>query len=1440
MADDTIANPGLTSRPSEGATPTGSSSSTSELGASSDQSSPTDQASIKAPLSPPRQSEQENTASDSSPSSPRDQKLPFWSTAPKKPDFEDEEEWERFFAAYRAGRWADWANVAATSGKGPEAALPIEPAQKYVYDQEGHLMEPREFYRRHGYLAPPSVPSAQRLAREYAGIWHSCSLPRRNMKRHAADRYARHAKAVFRAAAATVTVACAQTTEPKILFLGQAGWLADSVIQASQALCAHAMLSPRAVVCIPDLDEDWRTAGLQPRDSRGQRVRFYASAPLVLSTPDADGPASQQVCGGLSKVELGRLTILGTEPRSDFSEDDARLLQDIADMVSEALEHEAKHSQVQRMKKNQIAIAQLARDTADDVDDMDRDDMQEDQEMLGHQHFTSSSAANRSGHVRPRRLQKVANLVRSTFEASAVYAIDVTPARITSHRRSSTHGESQISGRPVTDSPHSASSATYPQTPWLHSSGSSGPPITPLTPSSQDVHAHSFFPDVSSSSVAADINAVAGTPPLSALSPTFSTGFSTRRPTLRHQATHSSSASGSGLGSGFVPSSSSSTSHRQSWSAATAHRISHASQGSDASSGEYSGHTSVDASSQTSELEFTCSVAPDSTFQFLALAGRPERVHELDIESHEAQNALCQYMASRRERSDLDIDMHFGVVPLHDDIVYPNQDALYSDALEPLWASSGRQPATALTMLVFDHDRQPTYLILACFDELRLFDAGDRGFGRACIALLYACVLRDSARMTSKQELQFVRRVQHELRTPLHAILGITDFLRGVAANAGDEGTVQDLDHQMLSDLLQAIRLAGTNLSSILDDVLDLGEVSGVKTNTSTRNRSAQADEVSAKPALDTRTEEVCLRSEVEEAVESELQMVEMNNRQDTQMDQTSPAKGPPIVIIDIAESLGKRWRIDRARTLKVIRKIVNNAVRFNRTEGGLVDVTITPRRDAPKRRLQNETIRKVDALVDSARPASSEGEVMVDFAIEDTGVGMTNSFCAHDLVRPFSKRDGFSRGIGLGFTISSALTSQIGGYIDVKSKLGVGTIVTATLPLIPVPTTEVASTAALPYCVSKVWFGGFSGHALERAQSFILRRLQTGGIQLVSHMEEAGLWILSEGASQAFCALHAGTARQQKPRVAVLASSPTAPTNFTEHLKALQVPVAVMRAPLCGTLLDRLEIFLRDKSPTIIRAPQPHLPLQEHAELSQRTNAVPPSVEGAVEGAAVTSSPLSGATEVAAQSSAPESAVKSGGPSTSTSQEVAKRAVSSKAISSSPGSVTFLESAPVDTFARPSSNPSVDMSRPAAYRVLLVEDNSVNMKLLTTIVKRLGLPYEEAHDGVEAVERFVAFEPQLVLLDMSMPRMDGFEAALHMRAHDLQPRPRIVAITALSSPADRARGLECGCDEWRTKPLSIRALKIDLERWCADHQSLMASQKAVDSHQPGQQSVAA
>ncbi len=97
------------------------------------------------------------------------------------------------------------------------------------------------------------------------------------------------------------------------------------------------------------------------------------------------------------------------------------------------------------------------------------------------------------------------------------------------------------------------------------------------------------------------------------------------------------------------------------------------------------------------------------------------------------------------------------------------------------------------------------------------------------------------------------------------------------------------------------------------------------------------------------------------------------------------------------------------------------------------------------------------------------------------------------------------------------------------------------------------------------------------------------------------------------------------------------------------------------------------------------------------------------------------------------------------------------------------------------------------------------------------GTRYAEAVDGFDAVEKFLAFSPDLVLLDINMPRKDGFEAAAEMRQlerdHRRTRRARIIAVTAMSSEKQKRRGLiECGIDEWKTKPVSIRDLKRDVE----------------------------
>lgn len=102
-----------------------------------------DEASIKGSPSSARQQESADAPAHSSPSCVGDQTFRFCSTAPRKPDFDNEEEWERFFAAYRAGGWANWDAGPNVAWEGLETSHTVEPAQKYVYDLEGQLVEPR-------------------------------------------------------------------------------------------------------------------------------------------------------------------------------------------------------------------------------------------------------------------------------------------------------------------------------------------------------------------------------------------------------------------------------------------------------------------------------------------------------------------------------------------------------------------------------------------------------------------------------------------------------------------------------------------------------------------------------------------------------------------------------------------------------------------------------------------------------------------------------------------------------------------------------------------------------------------------------------------------------------------------------------------------------------------------------------------------------------------------------------------------------------------------------------------------------------------------------------------------------------------------------------------------------------------------------------------------
>lgn len=121
---------------------------------------------------------------------------------------------------------------------------------------------------------------------------------------------------------------------------------------------------------------------------------------------------------------------------------------------------------------------------------------------------------------------------------------------------------------------------------------------------------------------------------------------------------------------------------------------------------------------------------------------------------------------------------------------------------------------------------------------------------------------------------------------------------------------------------------------------------------------------------------------------------------------------------------------------------------------------------------------------------------------------------------------------------------------------------------------------------------------------------------------------------------------------------------------------------------------------------------------------------------------------------------------------------------------------------------PASDAARHAPLSVLLVDDNRVNLKVGTKILKRLGYEPDLARSGREAIDRSAATEYDVVLMDIEMPGMDGVSAAAEIRAAARGGRrPFIVALTANAMVSDRDRYLSAGLDDYISKPIQLEAL---------------------------------
>ena len=118
------------------------------------------------------------------------------------------------------------------------------------------------------------------------------------------------------------------------------------------------------------------------------------------------------------------------------------------------------------------------------------------------------------------------------------------------------------------------------------------------------------------------------------------------------------------------------------------------------------------------------------------------------------------------------------------------------------------------------------------------------------------------------------------------------------------------------------------------------------------------------------------------------------------------------------------------------------------------------------------------------------------------------------------------------------------------------------------------------------------------------------------------------------------------------------------------------------------------------------------------------------------------------------------------------------------------------------------------SQKILVADDNAASRELIREVLEMSGYDVIEACDGQDAVERVREGPPDLVLVDIQMPRLDGYGVLRELRADPSLAALRVVALTAFAMQGDRERAMEAGFDGYITKPVDLAALRQEVRRF--------------------------
>ncbi|RAL08283.1 uncharacterized protein BO97DRAFT_224119 [Aspergillus homomorphus CBS 101889] len=633
-------------------------------------------------------------------------------------------------------------------------------------------------------------------------------------------------------------------------------------------------------------------------------------------------------------------------------------------------------------------------------------------------------------------------------------------------------------------------------------------------------------------------------------------------------------------------------------------------------------------------------------------------------------------------------------------------------------------------------------------------------------------ISRLNLQAADRAKADFISSISHELRSPLHGILGTLELLHDTATS-----TIQ-------RPLLETVQSCGKTLLDTLNNLLDYGKMNALNDpqGSQKQNESKNEEERRSSKSAGPPEQEEDLSLIVQEVVEGLVagqdffwRTTDSKSEKERQVKEKK-SKGnlkDVITIVDIQWQESWHCKVNPGAWRRVIMNLFGNALKY--TEKGCIRL-----------RMENGSM-----LLDNEKVPA------VRIVITDSGRGMSEDYILHHLYTAFVQEDTMSPGLGVGVHIVNQIVKSMSGQIEFNSELGVGTEVSLLIPVTMIQDKSATSLASSRYAALKKRLHG-------RTVALFTNTLQADDLKVKPQFVDNVVTNLRQMISDWFGlqVLTAGELEGQAADINVITQdeyrrhynpdseepgglSPSVSTSVGFPLIVLSAN-ATKAADLRSDRED-VVFFYQPVSPkSLATAFETCLDIKERSEEgSQRMQSTP--------------SPLSdnqtSLPERAVNGSRPQGA-KSRGNEESGDQQGASERDSQVAMNDSGDEVT--ERRQPNTGSGP-------------RKVLLVEDNAINIQLLEMAVKKCKFQYHSVSNGLEAAEAFRSAAFDAVVMDISMPVMNGLEATRKIRQWErskgLEPTV-IIILTAGVSPDIQHEARASGVNLFLMKPISIVKLQ--------------------------------